>query len=197
MARVYEYDVFISYRREGVQLPAWLRTHFYPLLVESLDNSTDREVKIFFDERVPGGTSWPMVLRSALSRARILVAICSPKYFTDEWCLAEWETMAQRERISGMVSPEVPLGLIYPVIFCDSETFPEFAHQRRLQDFRPWNVSFRQYDTTIEYIRFSREVERVSVELLQHIENAPEWRADWPVETPKPDPPGASRLPRF
>jgi len=194
---VYEYDVFISYKRAGANVPAWIRTHFYPRLSELLDDNHDREVKIFFDDTIPGGTAWPLELRAALGRTRILLPVCSPKYFLDEWCLAEWHSMARREELVGMMSPERPQGLIYPVIFCDSETFPNYAKQRRMRSFRSWNQPYPQFQVTVEYLNFHREMERIAEELIKIIDQAPEWRPDWPVATPVPDPPSTPRLPRF
>lgn len=194
---MYEYDVFISYKRAGANVPAWIRTHFYPRLSELLDDNHDREVKIFFDDTIPGGTAWPLELRAALGRTRILLPVCSPKYFLDEWCLAEWHSMARREELVGMMSPERPQGLIYPVIFCDSENFPNYAKQRRMRSFRSWNQPYPQFQVTIEYLDFHREMERIAEELIKVIEQAPEWRPDWPVATPVPDPPSTPRLPRF
>jgi len=108
MTRVYEYDVFISYRRIGSDVPGWIRNHFYPRLSEVLDNNLDRDVKIFFDELVPSGATWPTELRTALQRARILLPVCSPKYFVDEWCLAEWKSMELREKLAK--GPSAPVG---------------------------------------------------------------------------------------
>ncbi|HYS37527.1 MAG TPA: TIR domain-containing protein, partial [Pseudonocardiaceae bacterium] len=178
---MYEYDVFISYKRAGANVPAWIRTHFYPRLSELLDDNHDREVKIFFDDTIPGGTAWPLELRAALGRTRILLPVCSPKYFLDEWCLAEWHSMARREELVGMMSPERPQGLIYPVIFCDSETFPNYAKQRRMRSFRSWNQPYPQFQVTVEYLNFHREMERIAEELIKIIDQAPEWRPDWPV----------------
>jgi hypothetical protein len=197
MARVYEYDVFISYKREGANVPAWIRTHFYPRLSELLNDNHDRDVKIFFDEMIPVGTAWPLELRAALLRTRILLPVCSPRYFLDEWCLAEWHSMARRERLVGMASPERPQGLIYPVIFCDSDNFPSYAKQRQMRNFRLWNQPYPQFQVTIEYLDFHREMERIALDLIKVIERAPEWRPDWPVDTPVPDPPGTPTLPRF
>jgi hypothetical protein len=194
---VYEYDVFISYKRAGFNVPAWIRTHFYPRLSELLDDNLDRDVKIFFDELVPGGTSYPLQLQAALRRTRILLPVCSPTYFRDEWCLAEWHSMAKREELVGMLSPDRPQGLIYPVIFCDSESFPDYAKHRRMENFRTWNQPYPQFQTTLEYLAFHREVERIAEDLIKVIDQAPEWQPDWPVHTPMPDPPGTSRLPRF
>jgi hypothetical protein len=197
MARVYEYDVFISYRRDDTVVPAWVRTHFYPRLSELLDNNVEHDVKIFFDEKISGGVTWPLALRSALQRTRILLPVCSPKYFLNEWCLAEWHSMARREKLVGMASLERAQGLIYPVIFCDSANFPKYAQDRRMQDFKAWNLPYPQFQDTVEYLGFHREVERIAIELADLIDRAPTWQPDWPVDTPVPDPPRTPTLPRF
>jgi hypothetical protein len=197
MTRVYEYDVFISYPREGANVPAWVRTHFYPRLSELLDDHLDHQAKIFFDENVRGGGKWPQTLRAALQRTRILVAVCSPKYFLSEWCLAEWHSMAEREELTGTGSLGTSQGLIYPVIFCDSKNFPKYAHERRMRDLKEWNQPYPQFQESVAYLGFHREVTRIAEELEELIKLAPQWRADWPVTTPVPDPPGTSTLPRF
>jgi hypothetical protein len=197
MARVYEYDVFISYQRTGDLVPLWVRNHFYPRLSELLDNNLDRDVKVFFDENVRGGTTWSLELRSALLRSRILVPICSPKYFLSEVCLAEWQSMARREDIVDMSSSQHPQGLIYPVLFCDSKNFPTWAHQRRMQDFKKWSQPYEQFQTSMAYLDFHSEVGRIAEEIEEMMDKAPEWQPDWPVVTPVPDPPRTSTIPRF
>jgi hypothetical protein len=191
MARVYEYDVFISYQRNGATVPGWVRTHFYPRLTELLDDQLDRPARIFFDENVHGGGKWPLEVRNALQRTRILLPVCSPKYFLSEWCLAEWHSMARREEIAQSRA------LIYPVIFCDSKNFPRYAHERVMRNLKTWNLPYPQFQDTAEYLGFHREVERIAEELTELIDQAPDWRPDWPVDTPDPGPPSPSRLPRF
>ncbi|QFU87534.1 toll/interleukin-1 receptor domain-containing protein [Amycolatopsis sp. YIM 10] len=189
---MYEYDVFISYRRADHAVPAWVHTHFHPRLVELLDLHLSREARVFCDVNVGGGARWPDEVRKALLRTRILVPVCSPKYFYDEWCLAEWYTMAKREELAGTVR-----NLIYPVIFCDSKNFPDWAHERRMQDFRAWAKPYEHFQVSMDYLDFHTEVTRIAEELEELIELAPEWQADWPVVTPVPAQPPASRLPRF
>ncbi|GAB3888924.1 hypothetical protein GCM10029964_057420 [Kibdelosporangium lantanae] len=192
MARVYEYDVFISYQRGGT-VPAWVRTHFYPRLSELLDDELTHEVRVFFDENVQAGGKWPEQLRAALRRTKILVAVCSPKYFQNEWCLAEWHSMARREELVGMAARS----LIYPVIYCDSRNFPTYAHERRMVDLKDFNQPSPQFQDSPAYLDFYREVRRMAGELGELVETAPEWRPDWPVSTPTADPPKTSSLPRF
>jgi hypothetical protein len=197
MARVYEYDVYISYLRDRGTVPKWVRTHFYPRLSELLDDNADSNIKIFFDENVRSGATWPLELRSALQRTKILVPVCSPKYFQDQWCLAEWHSMARREKIVGMAAQAELRSLIYPVIFCDSKTFPDYAHERRMRDLKRWNQPYPQFQASSAYLDFHREVEQIAVDLADLIKQVPEWQPDWPVEMPIPEPPTTPSLPRF
>lgn len=190
MKRVYEYDVFISYQHRG-DVPAWIRTHFHPRLVERLDQNLDRDARVFFDEDMPAGAVWQPRRRSAFQRARILVPVCSPKYFTDEQCLAEWYSMVERENLAG--APE----LIYPVIFCDSQNFPVFAKERRMRSLRKWNKAQPQFQDSLAYLDFDGAVEEIAEELVELMERAPQWRSDWPTVTHAPEPLPMSRLPRF
>ncbi|WIV55188.1 toll/interleukin-1 receptor domain-containing protein [Amycolatopsis nalaikhensis] len=191
---MYEYDVFISYQRSGHDVPAWVRNHFHPRLTEVLDNNLYRDVKVFLDDQIPTGANWPGQLRSALLRTRVLVPVCSPKYFKDEWCLAEWHSMAKREELAGDGHPRQ---LIYPVIFCDSWNFPDYASERRMRDLHKWSQPFEHYQATPEYIGFNEQIGQIAKELEELIELAPDWRADWPVLTPAPEPPKRARMPRF
>ncbi|SEC88672.1 TIR domain-containing protein [Amycolatopsis tolypomycina] len=191
-ARVYEYDVFISYQRAGRDISAWVKNHFRPRLAEVLDNNFYRDVRIFCDDQVRTGASWAGEVRTALLRTRVLVPVCSPKYFRDEWCLAEWHSMAEREALTARAQP-----LIYPVIFCDSRTFPAWAHERRLRDLQQWNLPFEHFQTAPAYLDFHQQIKQIAAELEELIERAPEWRADWPVRTPAPEPPKRAQKPRF
>jgi hypothetical protein len=197
MTRLYQYDVFISYQRTSPTVPLWIKHHFYPRLSELLDDNADFEVKIFYDEHIPAGVKWPEKVQGALRRTRILLPVCSPKYFQDEWCLAEWHSMAKREEILGMSSAENAESLIYPVIFSDSKNFPEYARERRMRSFKDLNQPYPHFQASAAYLEFHREMGRVAAELVEIIERTPEWRPDWPVTMPKPEPPRRPRLPRL
>lgn len=188
---MYEYDVFISYRRTASDISAWIRHHFHPRLLEVLDNNRFEDVRIFFDDGMGVGSNWPGEPSTALLHSRVLVPVCSPKYFRDEQCLAEWHSMAEREAL-GTRRP-----LIYPVIFCDSQHFPDWAHARRPRDMQQWNHPFEHFQTAPAYLDFNQQIKQIAAELEELIEGAPEWRDDWPVRTPAPEPPRRARMPRF
>lgn len=197
MTHVYEYDVFISYQRDSPTVAPWVRTHFFPELSQMLDDLVEYDVKIFAGHDVPAGTMWPAKLREALQRTRVLVPVCSPKYFQNEWCLAEWHSMAKREEVTGMASAERPEGLIYPVIFSDSQNFPPYAHQRHMQSLTDYAHHLPLFQTSLAYLDFRTEVKKIAEELVVLFDRVPEWRPDWPVETPAPEPPRRPSLPRF
>jgi hypothetical protein len=181
----YEYDVFISYRRLG-SVPEWVENHFYPRLRDLLNDNLPYPVSLFLDREVRGGVQWPLALETALRRTRVLVPVCSAQYFQSEWCLAEWHSMAKREEILGLATLEQPQGLIYPVLFADSENFPEYAVERQMRNLKDWNFPGLQYQQTVEYVDFHKEMKEIAVELAALLRRVPDWQPDWPVERPMP-----------
>ncbi|MDQ3789983.1 MAG: toll/interleukin-1 receptor domain-containing protein [Actinomycetota bacterium] len=186
----YEFDVFISYRREGNPYK-WVRNHFHPRLKDHLADHLRHDPKVFIDEGMEVGSVWPDQLEDALKRTRILVPVCSPQYFRSRWCLAEWHSMAAREKLLGHS------GLIYPVLFSDSDNFPSFARERSWRDLKKWNHPDPVFQQTVRWIDFLQEIEDVAIELSKRLDMVPPWQPDWPTERPDPPMPGMTPLPRF
>jgi hypothetical protein len=186
----YEFDVFISYRRKGNPYH-WVRNHFYPRLRDCLDDHLADEPTFFIDEEMEIGSIWPDRLESALNRTKILVCVLSPQYFRSRWCLAELQSMADREKLLGHN------GLIYPVLFSDSDNFPSFARERSWHDLKKWNLPDIGFQQTEEWLGFHREIEDVAMKIAQRLAEVPDWQPDWPVHRPDPPMPGMTSLPRF
>lgn len=186
----YEFDVFISYRREGNPY-RWVRNHFHPRLRDCLADHLPNDPKVFIDEGMEVGTVWPDQLKDALNRTRILVPVFSPQYFRSRWCLAEWHSMAERELLLGQS------GLIYPVLFSDSDNFPSFARERSWRDLKKWNTPDPVFQQTVQWIDFVREIEDVAIQLSRLISKAPPWEPNWPALRPDPPMPGMTPVPRF
>ena len=197
MTRVYQYDVFISYPREARNVSGWVREHFSPLLKELLDDEITRHVKVFVDDKVPAGAKWSLEAKTALLHSRVLIPVCAPKYFVSEWCLAEWHSMAHRERVVGMGSEEDPRGLILPVVYSDSMNFPTYVSERVTRDFKAWAVPFQHYQHSPKYLEFYEALKEFAVELAELLESVPQWQPDWPVHTPTPDPLKPPDVPRL
>ena len=198
MAEDYEYDVFVSYRRKQPVMD-WVKNHFYPLLDQWLPNAMPVEHKtaIFIDrEGIQTGSAWPVKLQQALKRSRCLLPIWVPEYFRSDWCLAEWKTMMERERLLGLRTEQQPEGLIYPVVFFDGEHFPEEARNTQQADLRDWNYPYPHFRDQPAYLDFDKQMQLLVKELAGMIGRAPAWQ-DWPVITPIANEQVVVKLPRL
>lgn len=185
----YRYDVFLSYRRSGYgNASQWVRNHFHPLLVNCLSDELDWEPRIFFDLEAETGSYWPSLLERALLHSKMLVAVWSPPYFRSAWCLAEWRSMLAREQL---VTPDEPDGLVYPVVFSDSTSFPQAAVDRQSRDLKAWSNPFPSFRQSHDYHHFHRAMVDIAAELGRKLHKAPEWQPDWPVC--RPDKPSRSQ----
>ena len=48
---MYEWDVFISYRRT-TNVTGWVRNHFAPVLMNCLEDEMERQPRVFVDEQL-------------------------------------------------------------------------------------------------------------------------------------------------
>lgn len=193
----YEYDLFVSYRRNG-NVREWVRNHLVPRLYDCLADELDRDPRIFLDVAQDPGTRWPENLAWALQRSHLLLAVLSPPYFTSRWCLAEWRTIRRREQALGLGGPGNPLGLIYPIRFSDGDRFP--AEARNIQHemiFKDYRYPYPQFAESQKYLDFHRAVMEFAERLAQRFDDPPVWRADWPIELPEPSDPVPAGLPRL
>ena len=119
----YENDIFISYRRSDVDWVRWTRENFVRAL-SSLLRVRLGPVKVFVDETIDNGASWPNHLAMSLSRSRIMVAVLSRDYFLSDWCRLELALMCHREKAENLRTATNPWGLIIPVVIDDGNCFP-------------------------------------------------------------------------
>lgn len=120
----YEHHIFISYRRMDPEWIRWTRDCFKRPL-ESLLRPALGNVRIFFDEQVETGASWPLRLATAHARSRILIPILCRDYFNSDWCRLELALMYDRERKLNYRSVDNPEVLILPFIIDDGDCFPD------------------------------------------------------------------------
>jgi TIR domain len=193
----YEYDLFLSYKRAG-NVPGWIEHHFYPLLNDALTDLRPVVPRIFLDTQQEIGVRWPDNLANALQRSRYMVAVWSVPYFESAWCMAEWKSMLMREELLGIGGKDNPLGLVYPVVFADGDSFPKEARdvQARM-DLKRWAVPFPGFRETPAYLEFFQAVREVAETLAARLDQAPAWRPDWPVVRPPPTPPVRLPQPRL
>ena len=193
----YTWDVFISYRRT-YNVRDWVRNHLHPVLERCLEDEMDHAPQVFLDRQMEVGSYWPDELAQALSATRYMLAVWSPPYFTSSWCVAEWRTMLAREQLLGIPGQGQTLGLIYPVVFADGDSFPDEAQAVQSRyDLSEYGFPYEQFNRTDAYLEFHMKVRSIAADLAQRIADPPPWQSDWPVYRPDPFPLPPAALPRL
>jgi len=193
----YKFDLFISYSREG-SVQKWLLNHFHEKLKECLADQYAPPLTVYVDRTMPRGVHWPENLRSALRHSKIMLQLLTPPYFTSPWCMAELRSMQAREKMLGLAGPEISQGLIYPILYSDSENFPAEEMYRSWVDFKEYAHPDPPYQQTVDFVNFHKRVNELAADLVQLVRQVPDWRPDWPlVEPPEPLLLPRPPLPRF
>lgn len=193
----YKFDVFISYCRHG-SVQKWLLNHFYPKFRDCLADQIAPAPRIYVDRSMPRGVHWPADLRKALRHSKILIPLFSPPYFESAWCMAEWKSMKAREEQLGLATLDRPQGLVYPILYSDSENFPMEAREISRWDFKQLSTPELVFQESREWVHFHRKVTEVAEDLVQLLKQVPEWQPDWPViEQPEPPLMPPPPIPRF
>lgn len=185
MVKGYEYDVFLSYKRDYPE-GDWVKNHFYEKLQGWLKAFGLINPRIFIDRQIKTGTAWQNEIEHALKTSKCLVAIWSPPYFYSRYCLTELLTMMKREEILGLRTDKHRRGLICPVVFCDGERLPKRYMKIQHFDMHEVNIPEEVFKRDIKYVQFVEEVKKLSTELLPMIENVPPWSSKWPIVYGRP-----------
>ena len=193
----YKYDLFISYSRKGT-VQKWLLNHFYNRLCECLADQFGPPLKVYMDREMRRAASWPFDLQIALRHSKIMIQMLTPGYFESEWCMAELFSMLAREKMLGLAGSRISQGLIYPILYSDSENFPLVGLERSWMDFKAFAYPDLVYQQCADYVHFHRKVNELACDLVQLVRQVPDWRSDWPViDMPDPVIIPPPPLPRF
>ncbi|MGM1065382.1 toll/interleukin-1 receptor domain-containing protein [Saccharothrix sp. Mg75] len=182
----YKYDLFISYSRYG-SVRKWLQNHFHQKLVECLADQVAPAPRVYVDWTMPSAVDWPSNLQKALHRSKIMIQLLTPPYFESQWCVAEWRSMQEREKMLGLAGSDLTQGLVYPILYSDSENFPMEGRTRSWRDFKKLAQPDLVFQESRKFNRFHREVNELARDLVQLLQQVPEWQPDWPI-VEKPDP---------
>ena len=180
----YEYDIFLSYPRKGQVCP-WVHNHFLPLLRECLDSHLENEPRIFVDTAQPTGVQWPQNIKDALLHSQLLVAVWTPPYFRSQWCLAEWNTMLERESKLQHSGNNPHRGLVYPVVYSDGDHFDQRAKATQYRgDLTRFTYPYPCFKESSKYLLFHDAMMSIAEEIERHLLEIPGWQADWPFVEP-------------
>jgi hypothetical protein len=183
----YRFDVFISYSRLG-SAPKWLMNHFYPKLQDCLADQIAPAPTLFVDKNMERGVHWPSELENALCHSKVMVSVLTPPYFTSRWCMAEWDSMREREKLLGIASPDRSQGLIHPILYSDSVNFPDEGREFSWWDFKELATPEPVFQESRDWLRFHHKVTDLAQHLAHLLQQVPEWQPDWPVIR-RPEPP--------
>lgn len=176
----YRHDIFISYRRNPETLE-WIKIHFLPLLSLRVELELSRRPRIFLDEQLSCGTSWPLQLGTELGCSRIMIALWTGNYLHSNWCSLELSHIVARERETGRRTFDNPRGLLIPAMIHDGDRFPaELADVQYFEIQRCFNVRMARDSPRAEELDSILAKEAPAI--AKAIAHAPPWRANWPAE---------------
>ena len=174
----YEYDIFISYRRSDKDWVRWTRDNFLRAL-QSLLRLRLGEVKVFIDESIECGASWPPHLAASLSRSRIMVPVLSRDYFQSDWCRLELALMHHRETAVNMRTPANPFGLIIPIVIDDGNCFPQEVQAMQGQPFHAFANPFIRTDSPKQEELAEVLKDKLCTPIENALARAPKYDPNW------------------
>jgi hypothetical protein len=174
----YESDIFISYRRTDEVWVRWTRENFMRPL-RSLLQPALGEVRIFIDESIETGMTWPPFLACALARSRLIIPVLSRGYFQSEWCRLELAIMYRREQMTCLRTFENPWGLIIPVVIDDGDCFPPEIQQIQGEQIHEFANPFIRIDSPKQEAFAERLRTMLCPSIQKALEKVPPFNPDW------------------
>ncbi len=172
----YEYDVFISYRREP-DSKDWTQNIFLPKFKHYLSEQLGKKnLSVFVDEQgIEGAQYWADTLKIALAKSRCLVPVLMTSYFQSEWCAREFAVMHHRQE--QLV--QKPQGLIAPFVIWDGNDFP--APVKAIQNFpcHDYYFTHRGFLDSGTFFEFQQKLKKWVAQVAHAVQAAPAWDADW------------------
>jgi hypothetical protein len=172
----YEYDVFFSYKRHGLTAEWTRKVQEY--LTLWLSEEMRRPVTMFVDvQTIEIGDRWPDALRDGLVLSRCMVSVWSPLYFQSSWCVSEWKSFLEREKLINVGSH----GLIAPVRFHDGEHFPPEAQRIQSLDLTSYASALPAFWNSPRSLELEDKIKSLAVSVARILQRAPPFQRDWPV----------------
>jgi hypothetical protein len=174
----YEHDIFISYRRSDLDWVRWTRENFARAL-ETLLRPGLGSVRIFLDEQIETGASWPQQLALSLARSRLMVPVLSRDYFQSKWCRVEFALMHQREQRHKFRTAKNPFGLIIPVVIDDGDQFPALVKAMQAERLHEFANPFIRMDSPKQEALSEILKKRVCPAIESALTRAPNYHSSW------------------
>ena len=138
----------------------------------------DRPASLFVDEDcIETGDRWPERLRESLKLSRCMICVWSPEYFQSKWCMSEWMSFREREKLLNMTSH----GLIAPVRFHDGEHFPQEAQKVQWTDVARFTSTLPAFWASPRALELEDKLKELAICVAKIVRAAPRFDPDWPV----------------
>ena len=172
----YEYDVFISYRRDP-DPKEWTQKIFLPKFQSFLrEELGKKDLKIFIDEQgIEGGQYWEDTLKLALARSKCLVPILMTSYFQSQWCVREFSVMLHRQE--QLVAK--PKGLIVPFVIYDGDYFPPPLSGIQSFDCKAFYFTGKGFEDSQRFLDFQIALKNYIGAVANAVRAAPAWDSEW------------------
>lgn len=176
----YAFDAFISYSHSPVIKP-WVDQYLHPYLRDWLTQTLGgHSARVFVDtEGIQPGARWPQRLRNTLLASKCLVPIYSPDYFQKPWCVSEFKSFVERERVLGLDITDN--SLIIPIVHNDGDWFPPAATMYQMIDFSGCRTTSENFQNHANFPLFEQKVEELAGAVANVVRHAPSFNPDWPI----------------
>ena len=176
----YEHHIFVSYRRWDRPWVRWTRENFAEPLGSILSPALGN-VKIFADEKLDVGVSWPLELARAHTHSRLLIPILSRDYFRSGWCRLELALMYHRQKERRYRAVDEEHVLILPLVIDDGESFPpEVQEMQRFERIpREFTNPFMRPDSRRQEEFADWLMSTCRERVIDALDKVPQFQAGW------------------
>jgi hypothetical protein len=179
----YQYDVFVSYRRNRFSLN-WIAGEFISVFEERLEAELGRPPLVFWDQNSVDDGEVPVeIIKEALGTSRCLLSILSGPYFASKWCAAEWETFRERAAAARLGRGR---SLTIPIQWHDGDNYLPLLRGEgpRPRDFTRFRLTGQGWRDSPRYVEYQDEINRVVESVARLVESAPPFDPQWPLVEP-------------
>jgi hypothetical protein len=144
-----------------------------------LNEELGHKARVFYDrDEIVPGDDWKQALQRGLKQSKVLVAVCSARYFYDsEYCLTEWHAFGNVSVGDWKVHRPRILAK-----YNDGDSFPEEANSIQQVDFSNANSIIEAfYKNDARAIVYEENVKMLARGAVKAIRNAPEFSDEFPV----------------
>ena len=143
------------------------------------------------EQSIVTGERWPESLRTALKYSRCYVGVWSPEYFQSDWCMSEWKTFLEREKLTN-AKP-----LIASLRYNDGDYFPDEARETQWTDVEPYSYTLPIFWKNPLALDLEKTIKDFAGQVGKIIESVPKFDPTWKIADTPALPPRKIGLPRL